>query len=226
MERSLARVREAHQKALATTAILEEEIEWLSHPLIRGQPLSKSRDCQAHKSSGQKRRHHQAWPEDHLAPYFEYHPSRRNWESSGEVAATKDLDLKEPLELGLEVTYFLRGSAESSEGENEKVPSPEPPVKEFHRWVTWKGEACEMPSCWRELMAVPEVEDWEKLAREVWASFWLPRRASELQEVENYHQAPPAPPCVLQKSFMPPPNSTYTCWDIWEVQQEKMVAYA
>ena len=35
LERSLAKVREAHQKVLATAATLEEEIEWLSCPLVR-----------------------------------------------------------------------------------------------------------------------------------------------------------------------------------------------
>ena len=37
VDRSLAKVREAHQKALAMVATLEEEIECLSHPLIRSQ---------------------------------------------------------------------------------------------------------------------------------------------------------------------------------------------
>ena len=35
VERSLTEAREAHQKALAMVAALEEEIEWLSHPLVR-----------------------------------------------------------------------------------------------------------------------------------------------------------------------------------------------
>ena len=47
------------------------------------------------------------------------------WESSGEVMAIKDP------ELGPEVTCFLRGSAENSE--EEKAPSPKPPVKELHK---------------------------------------------------------------------------------------------
>ena len=127
--------------------------------------------------------------------------------------------------MGPEVTCFLRGSAENSE-EDEEVPSPKPPVKEFHRWVMWKAEACEMPSWWQELMAVSGIEDREKLAQEVQASFWLPKRASELHEVENYLQAPPAPPCLLQRNFLPPPNSIFACWDIREMQCEKMVAYA
>ena len=37
VERSLAEVREAHQKALAMVTTLEEGIEWLSNPLIRSQ---------------------------------------------------------------------------------------------------------------------------------------------------------------------------------------------
>ena len=79
VERSLAKVREAHQKVLAMVAALEEEIQQLSHPLIRSQPEvwahSKSRDCRVHRSRGQKRRCCQVQPEVFPAPYFEYCPS-------------------------------------------------------------------------------------------------------------------------------------------------------
>ena len=153
-----------------------------------------------------------------LPPYFKYHPSRRNLECSREVAAMEDPNLEELPELGLEVTCFLRGLAENSEEEDEKVPSPKPPMVELHKWVMWKAEACKMPSWWRELMAVPEVEDCEKLAWEVLASFWLPIRASELHKMENYHQAPSAPLCLLRKNFLPPPDSIFACWDIQEMQ--------
>ena len=175
MERSLAKVREAHQKALATAAALEEEIEQLTCPLIRSWSEVwahlKSRDCHVCRSRGQKRRHHQVQPEDCPAPYFEYHPSQRNSESGGEAAATEDADLEELPELGLEVTCFLRGSAENLEEEDKKAPSPKPPVEELWEWVKWKAGAYKMPSWWRELMKVPEVEDHEKLAWEVQASF-------------------------------------------------------
>ena len=164
-------------------------------------------------------------PEDCCAPYFEYHSSRRNLESGGEEAAPKDPNLEELPELGPEVTCFLRGLAENLEEKGKKVPPYEPPVKEFWNWVRWKAEACEMPSWWRELMAVQGVEDHEKLAWEVWASFWLLKRVSELHEVENYHQAPAAPLCLLWKIFLPPPNSIFACWDIQEMQCKKTVAY-
>ena len=229
VERSLAKVREAHQKALAMAASLEEEIEWLSCPLIRSWPevqaCSRSRDCCVCRSRGQRRRHHQVWPEDCCAPYFEYHPSQRNSESGGEAAATEDPNYEELLELGQEVTCFLRGSAENTEEEDKKAPSPEPPVEELQKWVMWKAEAYEMPIWWRELMKIPGVEDHEKLAWEVWASFWLPKRVDKLHQVENYYQAPPAPLCLLQKNFLPLPNSNFACQDIWEMQCEQTVAY-
>ena len=84
--------------------------------------------------------------------------------------ATKDPNLEELLQLGPEVTCFLRGSAENLDEEDEKVPSPKPPVEELWEWVKWKVKAYETPSWWRELMKVPEVEDHEKLAWEVQTS--------------------------------------------------------
>ena len=224
VERSLAKVRQAHQKEL------EEEIEWLSHPLVRSWPEvwahSKSRDCHVCRSRGQVRRCHQLWPEDCHASYFEYHPSQRNLESSREAAVMDNANLEEPPEFGPEVTCFLRGSAENSEEEGKRVHSPEPPLEELQKWVMWKAETYETPSWWRELMMVPGVEDHERHAQEMWASFWLPKRASELHQMENYHQAPPVLPCLLQKNLLPLPNSIFACHDIQEVQCEKTVAYA
>ena len=43
--------------------------------------------------------------------------------------------------------------------------------------------------------------------------------------VENDHQAPPALPCLCRRNFLPLPNSIFACQDIWELQQERTVAY-
>ena len=75
-------------------------------------------------------------------------------------------------------------------------------------------------------MMVPGVDYYQKLAPEVQASFQLLKRAIKLHQVGNYQQAPPAPLCLLQKNFLLPPDSIFACWDIWEIQHEKMVAYA
>ena len=166
-------------------------------------------------------------PEDCHAPYVEYYSSQRNLESGGDAAATEDINLEELPELGPEVTCFLQGLAENSEEENVKVPSPKQPTEELQKWVTWKVQAYETPSWWWELTMVPGVDDYKKLAHEVQASFFsTPKKASEQLQVKNDHQAPPAPPCLCQKNFLPPPDSIFTCWNIWEIQCEKMVAYA
>ena len=51
------------------------------------------------------------------------------------MAATEDLNLEEPLELGPEVTCFLHGSAKSLGEENMKVPPQTP-----NRRVTEVGD--------------------------------------------------------------------------------------
>ena len=78
---------------------------------------------------------------------------------------------------------------------------------------------------WQELAKVPGIDDHEKLACEVWSSFQLPWMTSKWHWVENYHQAQLAPLCLCQKSFLPLPDSKFTCWDIRELQWEKIVAY-
>ena len=109
MERNLAKVRETHQKAAA----LGEEIEWLTCPLIRSQSevqaCSKSRDCCVHRSRRQKRRCHQVQPEDCPATYFEHHPSQRNSESGGEVAATEEPNWRSHWNWGQRSPAFSEG---------------------------------------------------------------------------------------------------------------------
>ena len=50
--------------------------------------------------------------------------------------------------------------------------------------------------------------------------------ASEQCQVKNDHKAPPALLCLCWKNFLPPPDSIFACWDIWEIQHKKMVAFA
>ena len=70
------------------------------------------------------------------------------------------------------------------------------------------------------------MDDHKKLAQEVQASFKLPWQISKWHHVENYHQAQLALLCLHLKSFLPLPDSKYTCQDIRELQQERTVAYA
>ena len=83
-----------------------------------------------------------------------------------------------------------------------------------------------MPGWWPELAKVPGVDDHQELAQKVWASFKFPWQINEWHGMENYHQAPLAPLCICQKSFLPQTNPKFTCQDIRESQLEKTVAYA
>ena len=172
MERSLTEVREAHQKALAMVATLEEEIEWLSHPspgaCWRLEPIPKA-GTTADVDPGDRR------GGAARCGWRTAMPPTSNTTLPGGVQNLKetpeDLNLEDLLELGLEVACFLWGPVKSSEEENVKTPSQEPPIEGLEKWVTWRAWTYETPSWWQELVMVPGVEDHKKLAREVWASF-------------------------------------------------------
>ena len=123
------------------------------------------------------------------------------------------------------VASFLRGSPETSEDEGKEMP-PEPAVLEFSQWVPWKAERCETPEWWTKLSTVPGTDDCRKLARELQASFRLPRQMQELGAEEATLQAPPMPPCLCRQKFMLLAELIYACRDIREIPRENVVAYA
>ena len=128
-------------------------------------------------------------PEESHAPYFKYHPPWRDPESKENKEAPVDFDLEALPELGPEVDCFLQGPGKSLE-EDRRTSSPETPVEELESWLIWRAQMHNTPGWWQELVEVPGVDDHEKLAQEVWASFPLPRWISKWHQVENYHQAP------------------------------------
>ena len=106
VERSLAMVHEAHQKALAAISTLEKEIERLNHTWAhsqsRGQP--KSRDHQWQSQEGRKKRHCQVQFADEPAPRQSANPKTQPGE---EASKGRDSDLEELPELKPMVASFL-----------------------------------------------------------------------------------------------------------------------
>ena len=98
-----------------------------------------------------------------------------SWEDEEAKLPLLDFDLKTLPELGPEVDCFLQELAGSSEEDNRNRSSPEPPVEEYKRWVTWRAQVHNMPGWWPELAEFPGVDDHQELAQKVWASFELPR---------------------------------------------------
>ena len=134
-----------------------------------------------------------------------------------------DSDLGGPPQLQADIASFLQGPSEMTEEESKEI-SPEPPISQPAKWVRWKAERCDVPDWWVELSTVP-LEDIEKLAQQVRASFKLPKCMHELDPEEAPFHASLAPPCLHQWRFMPPIISAFACWDIWEIPREKTVTY-
>ena len=215
----LAEVREAHWKALATSMALEEEIEQLS--------CSITWDCHgAHvpsKSWDQRRR--RSWSRWHCRSPTESSPAHSlacspPWWQHEEA----ELDLGPPPELGPNRERVFGGPV-GKEDEEGHLPA-EPPVEEHEEWIKWRGQVVDTTDWWWELEMVPEVDDIQKLARKIWASFKLPQRVSVRHAIKNYYLAPPAPHCIWQKDFLLPPDLRFSCQDLWEEQWEKTMAYA
>ena len=89
-----------------------------------------------------------------------------------------------------------------------------------------EGGKCDTPCWWMELSMVPGEDNTRDLARQVRASFGLPQWLQELDVEKATLQAPPAPPCLHQQTFMLPPDSIFASQDIREVPREKVVVYA
>ena len=113
------------------------------------------------------------------------------------------------------------GGLVGKEDEEGHLPA-EPPFEEHEEWMKWRGQVVDTP----ELEMVPEVDDVQKLARKILASFELPHRVSVRHAIENYYLAPLAAHCIWWKDFLLPQDLRFSCWDLWEEQQEKTMAYA
>ena len=186
---------------LSTASTLEKEIERLHCTRARSQSRTRSKSRDHHRPSGEgwKRRCCQVRFTDEPASSQSTGPKMP---SGKEGAQGRGSDLEEPPELKATVASFLGGSLETSDKEGEKMPL-EPNTADLVHWVKWKSERCKTPDWWGELLVVPGKEDARRLAREVRVSFALPQQMWELDSREATLQAPPAPPCLSRKKFMP-----------------------
>ena len=135
-----------------------------------------------------------------------------------------ELDLGPPSEIGPNVERFFHGQAGKEDKEGH-LPA-EPPVGEHEERTEWRGQVVDTPDWWQELEMMLEVDNIQKLARKIWASFKLPCWMSVKHAIENYYLAPPTPHCIWQKDFLLPPDLRFSCQDIQEEQWEKTMAYA
>ena len=147
-----------HQKALSTTATLEEEIEKLHRMKAHSSPEWRRMDRDSQRSEERRRKRwcqvsFSSWPTASRS-------ADPDMPSGGTGSEGRDSDLGEPPQLMVEVASFLQGSSEMPEDEDEEM-LPEPSISKSTEWVWWRAEKCDVPNWWAELSTVLQ-EDWPK----------------------------------------------------------------
>ena len=140
--------------------------------------------------------------------------------------ASTDLDLGPPLELRPNFECFLQELTIMQEEGRGSDLSQGPPVEDYEDWIEWREHRDSTPDWWRELVGIPGINNFQELTQKIRAIFEIPWVRSKAIDMENDYSAPPAPKCICQKEFLPPPNLMFPCQDIREGQSQKILAYA
>ena len=149
-EEAIWEIRVACQRALETAKLLRSDIERLSQG-VRDAPWTHS---QSHSRS-----HSRSHPRSCSLDRWPRSPSR-SWQ-------------------GRRVTFLeLEVEPDPKEG-GENYP-PEPSILDVELWLDWQAHQIDMPCWWTELRAIPGVEDPQKLAWKIWASFSIPKVRSKV----------------------------------------------
>ena len=136
----------------------------------------------------------------------------------GEVprrSETTECNLGPPPTLQTELESFLAEQIATQGSEQGCDLPPESSIENYEVWMEWQG--CQVNTLdWWELVAIPDVDDAQKLAWKVQASFEIPRVRSQALWVNNDYSAPPAPKCINRKAFLPVPDPGVPCQDYRE----------
>ena len=75
-----------------------------------------------------------------------------------------DLNLGPSPMLELDIKHFLQEPATTQEEEEGSLPLWEPSVKEYEKWIVWRGHQAHTPNWWWELVDIPGIDDFWELA--------------------------------------------------------------
>ena len=121
--------------------------------------------------------------------------------------------------------HFIQELATLQEEGRRSDPSSEPSVEDYGKWIEWRSLCIHMANWWEELAGIPGIGNVWELTRKIRTSLEVPWVRSKVQGRGNDYSAPPAPPCICWKDFLPPPDPKFPCWDIREGQSQKTLAY-
>ena len=83
-----------------------------------------------------------------------------------------------------------------------KEPVTKPAIEDLEAWLEHQVGQLGTPSWWRELEAVPDIEDTCKFAQKIWASFYVPEVRSQTNPSQPF-STPPAPRNLNRGAFYP-----------------------
>ena len=68
-------------------------------------------------------------------------------------------------------------------------------IENYKKWLEWWAQQLDTPHWWDELIAIPDVEDVQRLDWKIWASCEVPSVRMEALEGQPF-TAPPALKCI------------------------------
>ena len=83
-----------------------------------------------------------------------------------------------------------------------KEPVTKPTIKDLEAWLEHQVGQLGTPTWWRELEAVPDIEDTCKFAQKIRASFYVPEVRSRTNPSQPFSM-PPAPRNLDRGAFYP-----------------------
>ena len=195
-EGTLWEIRVACQRALETAKVHRSDIERLRWG-VRETSWSCSQSCNRRCSRSHNRSHLQDCSLDRRL-----RSHRGSW-------------------LGKRVTFQETEVEPDPKGGGEDYP-PEPSILDVESWLDWWAQQIGTPCWWRELRAIPGVEDPWKLTWKIQASFLIPKIRSKVFLGQDY-TAPPAPKCLIQNVFLP---NELSYQDVWQQPLLLTITYA
>ena len=95
------------------------------------------------------------------------------------------------------------------------------PLDDNNKWVMWYTCWVETPAWWPKLQRVPNQMDTIQFARQVSASFQLPKVMCLTLKTQNDYLVPPMPHCIERDTFLPFSTVSFGSQDYWMKQLHK-----
>ena len=86
----------------------------------------------------------------------------------------KESDLGPPPTLMPELECFLETPTTTWSARDRQGLPLEPSINNYEMWLEWQAFQLDTPDWWKELVAIPNAGDPERLARKIHASFKVP----------------------------------------------------